>query len=218
MHVYIDESGDLGFSPKSTQFFVVAYLILEHLFEIEKTMKRLLKLLHKRREYARGNSELKCSDSRHTVKQKVLRKICQCNIEIGFVVVEKSKVKPFLKEHRNILYNWIIVDKVMRNVLPSIEATDKLVITLDKSLPPSRRKAFNDYARNKASYLVKVEWGEVYPVRLGNIEIRHANSRKAPCLQATDFLAGACFQKHERNNDCYYRLFENKIKHFDYLW
>ena len=218
MYVYIDESGDLGFSSKSTRFFVVAYLNLDYPFEMKKAMKRLLKRLHKKGEYARGNNELKCSNSKDIVKQKVLRKICQCNAEIGFVVLEKAKVKPYLKENRTRLYNFIIVDRIMRNILQSLNSTDKLNIILDRSLSPSRREGFNNYARNKASYLLFVEWGKVYPIKLSNIEIRHVNSQKEPCLQAADFLAGACFHKYEHNNNCYYRLFENRVEYFNYLW
>ena len=217
MYVYIDESGNLGFSLKSTQFFVVAYLTLEHPFEMGKAMKRQLKRLHKRRKYARGYNELKYSKSRDAVKQKVLRKICQCDVKIGFVVLEKAKVVPQLKENPTILYNYLIVDKVMRAVLPSVDSNDKLNIIVDKSLPRSSREAFNIYARNKASWLLTI-WDKEYPIEMSAIEVRHENSQKEPCLQAADFLAGACFCKYERNNDCYYQLFENKVEYFKYLW
>jgi len=167
MYVYIDESGNLGFSLKSTQFFVVAYLTLEHPFEMGKAMKRQLKRLHKRRKYARGYNELKYSESRDAVKQKVLRKICQCDVKIGFVVLEKAKVVPQLKENPTILYNYLIVDKVMRAVLPSVDSNDKLNIIVDKSLPRSSREAFNIYARNKASWLLTI-WDKENPK-----EMRH---------------------------------------------
>jgi len=188
MYVYIDESGDLGFSLKSTQFFVVAYLNLEHPFEMEIAMKRQLKRLHEKRKYARGYNELKYSKSRD---------MHACN--------------------PTILYNYVIVDKVMRAVLPSVDSNDKLNIIVDKSLPRSSREAFNIYARNKASWLLTM-WEKEYPIELSAIEVRHENSQKEPCLQAADFLAGACFCKYERNNDCYYQLFENKVEYFKYLW
>lgn len=48
MDVYVDESGDLGFSPKSTKFFIIAFLTCDSSFNIRKEMSRLLKKLHKK--------------------------------------------------------------------------------------------------------------------------------------------------------------------------
>lgn len=217
MDVYIDESGDLGFSSKSTSFFVVAYLILEHHPALEKIMKRLLKLLHNRREYARRCNELKFSKSRNAVKQKVLSRICLCDMKIGFIVLEKKKVRVHLRNSPKILYNYVIVDQVMRNILPSLKPNDKLNITIDKSLSSSSRKAFNSYTINKASWLVTVQKKE-YSIKLPNIEVHHRNSQNEPCLQVADFLAGACFQKYEHNNDFFYKMVEDKVEYFKYLW
>ena len=180
-------------------------------------MKRLLKRLHKSGQYARGCNELKYVKSKDVIKQKVLRSICQCDVEIGFAVLEKAKVNLELRKNRTILYNFIIVDRVMRDVLPRLKANDELNIVVDKSLPRSSREAFNDYTRNKASWLLTV-WGRVYPTKLSNIIAHHKNSQDEPCLQAADFLAGACFHKYEHNNDCYFQLVEDKVEYFHYLW
>lgn len=217
MYAYIDESGDLGFSPKSTSFFVVAYLILEHPIDIQITLKRLLKRLHKRRKYARKAHELKFSKSSDYVRRKVLSSICKSDVEIGFIVLEKAKVKLELREKHTILYSFVIVDRVMRDVLPSLKSTDKLNIIVDRSLPRSSREAFNNYARNKASWLLTV-WDEVYPIELSNIEVQHENSQNEPCLQAADFLAGSGFHKWEFNNNSYYDIIKDKVEYLDYLW
>lgn len=217
MHVYIDESGDLGFSPKSTSFFVVAYLILDYPITIQTTLKRLLKRLHKRRKYARGAHELKFSKSRDYVRRKVLSSVCKSDVEIGFVVLEKAKVKLELRKKRTILYSYVIVDRVMRDILPGLGSTDELNIIVDRSLPRSSREAFNDYTRNKASWLLTI-LDKAHPIELSNIAVRHENSQYDPCLQAADFVAGTGFQKYERNNDCYYQLIEDRIQYFNYLW
>ncbi len=218
MYVYIDESGDLGFSEKSSRFFIVAYMILDHPFEISKVMKRLLKKLHERKEYARRCNELKYSNSKHAVRQIVLEKICKCNIKIGFVVLDKAKVKPELKEKPTLLYNYVIVNHVMKNILPELTSSDKLYIIVDKSLRRINEEAFNKYAINKASWLMTIQWRQTEQIKLSNIEVRHENSQRNPCLQAVDFLAGACFHKYEHDNDCYYKIFEDKVTHFNYLW
>jgi hypothetical protein len=218
MHVYVDESGDLGFTPKSTQFFVVAYLILEYPFEVEKKMKRLLKKLHKNKKYARGYNELKFAQSSEYVRRQVLQKICQCSLEIGFIVLEKAKVKEDLRKSPTILYNFVIVDRIMKNVLPRLNPTDRLDIVVDKSLPASSIDAFNDYAKSKASWLLNVRWGKSDGITISNIRIRHENSQKEPCLQAADYLAGACFRRYEFGDASYYEMIKRKVRYFDYLW
>lgn len=219
LYTYVDESGDLGFSAKASKFFVVAYLTLENPFKLAKTMKRMLKRLHEKREYARGYNELKYSYSKSAIKQKILQEISQTNIEIGFIVLEKSKVKPDLRKNRTILYNYVVVDPIMRNILPTLSATSKLILTIDKSLPRSSIEAFNTYAKNKASWLTtQAPWTNQSLTIIRQISVQHENSQKEPCLQAADFLAGACFHKYEHNNNAYYKIIENKVKYFNYLW
>jgi chorismate mutase len=218
MYVYIDESGDLGFSSKSSRFFVVAYLTLDYPFEISKLMKRLLKRMHERKEYARGYSELKYSNSKDIVRRKVLEKLCEHNIKVGFVVLEKAKVKTELRKNSAMLYNFVIVDSIMKNILPKLMPNDKLHIIVDRSLSRIAADAFNTYAIDKASWLMTVQWRQTEHIKLSNIEVHHENSQKEPCLQAADFLAGACYHKYENNSDCYYKIIENKIEHFTYLW
>ena len=215
MYVYVDECGDLGFSSKSTHFFIVSFLVIEYPFDLEKSMKRLLKRLHKRREYARGQNELKFSKSKDSVRRKVLNKICQHDVEIGFVVLEKTKVKSDLRKKINVLYNYVVAEGVVPAVLPYMDVTGRLFIIIDKSLPRSSREAFNTYTKNKASYTWSVRWGKTQPLVVRNIEVLHRNSEKEPCLQAVDFLAGAGFHKFEFGNDSYYRIIERRVKHLD---
>lgn len=218
MYVYVDESGDLGFSLKSSRFFIVAYLIVDYPFEITKLMKRLLKKLHERKEYARGYNELKYSNSKDAVRRIVLEKICKCNVKIGFIVLEKAKVKQELKGKATILYNFVIINTLMKNILPKLTSNDKLYIIVDKSLSRFGKNAFNEYVINKASWLMTVQWRHAEQIKLSNIEVRHENSQREPCLQAVDFLSGACFHKYEHNNNCYYNIIENKVEYFNYLW
>jgi hypothetical protein len=43
-------------------------------------------------------------------------------------------------------------------------------------------------------------------------------SEKEFCLQAADALAGAYFQKYEKQNDEYVKIIEHKVGFFKYLW
>ena len=216
-NLYIDESGDLGFSERSSRFFVVAYLIVES-FGMDKKLKRLLKKLHERKDYARKCNELKFANSKDAVRREVLQTIACSNVEIGFAILQKEKVKPKLREKPATLYNYIVIDNIMRNVLPRLTANDRLYVVVDRSLGKLASDAFNRYALSKASWLLTVEWQNQDPIRMSNIEILHKHSESDPCLQAADFLAGACYHRFEHKNDLYYRIIEGHVKHYNFLW
>jgi hypothetical protein len=74
MHVYVDESGDLGFSEKSTKFFVVAYVVCNSSTTLETNVKRVLKKLHNKGQYHFSRNELKFSRMSADCRKSVLEK------------------------------------------------------------------------------------------------------------------------------------------------
>jgi len=216
MYVFVDESGDLGFSAKASRFFVVAYVSLESPWVVRKVIKRILKRLHRRGKYT--GSELKFSNSSHEVRLTVLRKLREVDWETGLIVLEKGKVKEELRRNLNVLYNYVVVHYVMRNVLFWLRPGERLTICVDRRLYRSSREAFNDYALRKAKWVWDVELGKSPPLTEGQIRVIHESSEREQCLQLADYVAGAAFQKFERGREEYYKLIENKVKAFNYLW
>jgi hypothetical protein len=153
LDVYVDESGDLGFSDQSTKFFVVAYLMCNSSSHIRVSMKRLLKRLHERRKYHRSHSELKFSRMSHDCRRFVLAKIAEYHCSIGIVVVEKIRVRENLRKDLTILYSYLVVHNIISDLLPLLESKTRVRITFDKSLSKRRIDSFNHYIREKASYL-----------------------------------------------------------------
>jgi len=43
------------------------------------------------------------------------------------------------------------------------------------------------------------------------MKILHLNSNVCPCLQATDFIVGAIFQKYEKKNPKYFNVIKDKV-------
>jgi hypothetical protein len=73
---------------------------------------------------------------------------------------------------------------------------------------------FNEYVKNKASYLSYVN-GSSFD---GNqISVKHVDSQNEPCLQAVDSIAGAYFQAYERNDNKYIEIIKDKVSNF-MLW
>lgn len=216
MDVFVDESGDLGFSSKSSNYFVAAYVMPRKSISIKSSLSRLLRKMHKNKRYS--GSELKFSDTNRQTRIFVLDSLMRLEWASGVIVLEKRKVKPELRTRVNILYNYCIIHNIFRNLLISLEPADDINIYVDKSLSVVNRNAFDSYARDKASYVWNVELNRFPPLRSGQVSLSHEDSFNDPCLQLADFIAGATFQKYERANDEYYRVIESRITSFNYFW
>jgi len=215
LYVFVDESGDLGFTKKSTKFFVVAYVECASPQSVRIGIYRTLKHLHQRKKYSLARNELKFSRMDDYCRRFVLRKIAGFEASLGVVVLEKALVNSNLRKEPPVLYNWCVVHNIMLSLLTDIASGNKLNMVFDRSLPAWRIKEFNAYIKNKASYLLFEKGAALSP---NSISSEHVASEAEPCLQMADAIAGAYFQKYENKNDEYVQIIENKIGAFKYLW
>ena len=214
--MFVDESGDLGFTKKATRFFVVAYLECDSPQRIRIEMSRVLKQLHQKKRYSLFRNELKFSRMDNYCRRYVLEKLAVCDVSLGVIIMNKAHVNGNLREDPVRLYNWCVVHNIMLSLLPNIGAGNKVHMVFDKSLPNWRIKEFNDYVENKASYLLFSE--KKVSFSSDSISSEHITSETEPCLQAVDAVAGAYFQKYEHGNDEFVRIIEDKVGAFKYLW
>src|SRR5665648_147571 len=120
MDVYVDESGDLGFSEESTKFFIIAFLTCDGSFTLRKEMARLLKKLHKKHSYPNCHSELKFSKMNLNCRTIVLEKLSLLDSYMGIIVVNKSRVSDRLRKEPSILYNYLLVHNIISCLMPSL--------------------------------------------------------------------------------------------------
>lgn len=212
--MYVDESGDLGFSEKATKFFIIAYLACDSSITIRTEMKRVLKRLHEKKAYHSKQDELKFCKMDDYCRKIVLERIVQSNANIGVIVVEKRYVKSDLREKLPVLYNWLMVHNIISALIPNLELGQQIRITFDKSLSKTRILDFNHYVKEKASYLSYIRGNSLSP---DIIISDHIDSKLEPCLQAVDSVAGAYFQKYEHSDDTYADIIKN-VTSFTYLW
>jgi len=218
MELFIDECGDLGFSEKSTQFFVVSFLLTRNPWSIRIETRRLLKHLREKKIYK--HDELKFTKASHEVKLKILEKTCSFDCDFGFVILSKRKVHDHLREDLNLLYRYVVIDPVMNMILPFLDEAEKLSVTIDKSVSEKKLQyEFNNYLQLKGYYYSKVIDRQV-PLYRNQIATNHVDSQREPCLQITDCLAGAEFQRFERSRYDYHNIIDKKIKSelFRFLW
>ena len=212
-HLFVDEAGDLGFSSRSSKFFVVAFLVTDDPFSLSKKLRRLLKRLRARNRYKRD--ELKFSYASKEIRKKVIEKLAETDINCGEIVVDKGKVNTELRDPM-IFYNYAVVHNIMTLVLPLL--SDKMRLTIDKSLGRERMKNFNEYLMEKAQYLWRNRMRREEPFQPSRMEVCHVDSQREPGLWAADHLAGAIYNKYEHGNPEYYDVIERKIRYRRFLW
>lgn len=210
----MDESGDLGFSEKSTKFFIIAYMACDKSVDSRIRMNRLLKRFHQKKEYNKRQSELKFCKMNDYYRKKVLTTLIKSHVNIGAIVVEKQHIKTDLRDKLPLLYNYLIVHNVISSLLHNLENGHKMNMIFDRSLPKNRIKDFNKYVREKASYLSYIRGNSL---NHSAITSKHIDSKVEPCLQAVDSVAGAYFHKYEYSFSDYVEIIKD-VSSLNYLW
>lgn len=210
----MDESGNLGFKEKATNYFVIGYITCSPSVAIRTELKHLLKYLHKKRLYHRVHNELKFSKMNDTCRRVVLKKLVELDANIGVIVVDKKQVLSHLRDNPPRLYNWLLAHHIISALLPALENGQKIRIFLDKSLPKDEIEEFNTYVKEKADYLFYEKRCNILTNR---IECQHVDSKLEPCIQAADAVAGAYFHEYEQKNSDYADII-NDVASFIYLW
>lgn len=216
MKFYIDESGCLGFKKGSSQFLTFSYVNVIKLKQVERAIKRFQKTRRIKGEYSA--KELKFSESRHDLRVDALTYLSRKDWEAGIIILEKQKVQPRLRDKPNILYNYTIINHFMRTVLPNFDPDDVLELCVDRRVYYTYEEAFNNYAKNKATYLWNRVWRKKPLLTSDHIKISHKKSHTDCCLQLADYISGAAFHEYERGNNIYLNLIRNKITNRTYLW
>lgn len=129
LNIYIDESGDLGFTAKATKYFVAAFIIVDTPEGARPTIKKLLRKLHRNKLYT--GSELKFSNSSHQTRIIALEELLNIRWNAGLVILEKQKVSPKLRDKISVLYNYCVVNPVLKNVMLLMEPYEQINIYVD---------------------------------------------------------------------------------------
>jgi len=198
MYIFLDESGDLGFTEKSQQYFVIAILITRDKKPIENCIKRIRQ--RKLPKKYKKISELKFRNSNTLIRKSVLECLSRREIEISYILLNKRRIYPRLQDKKNIVYNYI-TSFLLQKVLS--EESGKIELVVDRLFTKKNREEFNRYI----NYKIKTELRKSMEV-----SIEHKNSEEERCLQAVDFVAGAIYRKYTLGDESYYPIIRAKIR------
>lgn len=215
MDVYVDESGDLGFKQNASKYFVVAFIACDYSGGLRQEMTRTLKKLHRKGKYSFVHNELKFSKMNDYCRCTVLRKIAMTDSYKGVIVVEKKLVSSKLRTDPILLYSYLVVHNVMSALFPLLVIKRNMHLVMDKSLCKSRIESFNDYVKNKASYISHTNEANL---PYDCVYSDHLDSVREPCLQAVDSISGAYFQCFEHDNPTFENIIKGSMNYINKLW
>ncbi len=89
MYTYIDESGDTGYTRKSTRYFVLAAIIVPD----PVVLRRVAKEIHNFKLHKKKVSTLHANKESGVVKNKIVRKVVNLDIRCAALVMDKVIIK-----------------------------------------------------------------------------------------------------------------------------
>jgi len=198
MYIYLDESGDLGFTKKSSKHFVIAVLAITDPITLRR---RLRKYRMKLRKKDKRIAEFKFNRASPKIRTEILEIINAENLSLGFVYLNKDRVYPRLHDKKRELYAYMtrrLMDKFL------FEPDDsQITLIVDRLFARSGRDNFDTYIDRNIRKMFE---------SLRKIEIKHISSEQDLCLQAVDFVCGAVSYKYRHNDSRYFDIIKKKFR------
>ena len=210
MDIYIDESGDIGLGLKSSPFFVIAALIVHQPLQIQRCFLKIRKNSLKKK--YRELPEFKFYNSDNVIKRRVLECLATSDIEIWCSVLRKEKLFDRLRTQPQIVYNYL-TGSLIANIYFHYRPFSEFNVIVDKSLNGIQKDQFDQY-------IVYKTMERNIPILNPSVSpnIIHVDSRREPCIQAVDFIAGAVHRKYREEDGWCYEIIQGKcVQIFDYF-
>lgn len=195
-HIYLDESGDLGFGRTGSKYFIITCVRIND-DETHNKFRRIPKEVRERTltKKPKKQSELKFSNSSLLIRERFLSKVAKINAEVFALIIEKSLTQKQLQENLPILYNYLI-KKLLERAFSELPVNSKLTLCLDKSMSAKQRDNFESYVKTEFFFLFNA---------IPRVDITHESSKHNECLQVVDFICGAFGYKYNTSKlsgDC----------------
>jgi len=132
-------------------------------------------------------------------KRRILECVAKTNSNIAYIFLRKDQA-AFLSHYHGIepqvLYNDLYKQLLYRVIHEYEFPQEAIEIVIDRFLYGAAQERFDNYL---ADGLMR------------SINVSHLDSKQCPCLQATDFIAGAIARKYRDNDYLYYNKIQHKI-------
>ncbi len=196
IHVYIDESGNLG---KSGRYFVLAAAV----FRDDKSNKKAKRLVRKTQARQKCK-EIKSSRLGFVERQELLNRLIKIEeFECFYLVIQKSQVSLLWQNNpKNLIYNYfarLLVDEIFRSY------REYLYIILDqRSTSVKSMNSLVDYLSISAFANFRKSASEFM--------LEQCDSRVVHGLQLADLISGTVYQAYTRRAKHFLGVIRAKIR------
>jgi hypothetical protein len=184
-----DESGDAGKSKRSSRHLVVAAIVCDNLEPLRKAIIRVRQSMPKT---LRGKAEIHAFET-PAAAQPVLASLAEMNARIYAAVIDKHSIAESNPAELLTLAYTACTSAALQH-------EDGIIATIDRP--------FNNAEQRQKLLTAMADAAEELERRLV-VVVEDSQHEKA--LQAADVVAWAFFQKHERNNDEFYQIVQDKV-------
>ncbi|KMP11763.1 hypothetical protein UR09_02450 [Candidatus Nitromaritima sp. SCGC AAA799-A02] len=206
LYIFLDEGGNLDFSPKGTKYFTMTSVAMVRPFEMADPLDELKYDLI---ELGLDIEYFHASEDRQYVRNRVFPIIQPHlkNIQIDSLVVEKRKAGPALRRDSQFyprMLGYLLKYPLERTLLNKfrVEDVDELIIVTD-ALPIKKKRKIIEKS-------IKVYLKSMLPsVRY---RIMHHSSKSSMELQIADYCNWAIYRKWERGDSRAYTLIKGGIR------
>lgn len=220
MKIYVDESGELGFDPKSSKFYVIVLLSVTN----PKTVAHIIRKFHGKilRAGWPDNIEIKAArlfgapkdrripksfkykqDTAHLLSD-VIGKIARTIDHIDVAVVRKEMVYDHLRRLPfGVLHNYYCG----QILVPAILQYSTVEVFVDRrSKEKHSLKHFDGYIETKVYEKAFEE------KKLVQLNICHEESHRVYGIAAADYVSWAVFRRFESRDSRFWELVKNKVR------
>jgi len=195
--IYLDESGDLGFSfPASSEYLTLACIIVPSPTALKKAIRRLKISLG----YPR-TAEFKAAEDRWQVRQRLLSLVPDLGIEVRSISVYKPNCYQTFRDNTNSLYNFTAAALLVRYLCSCSSAS--LVVDRREVKIGSLPYQFDEY--------LKFRVFDEEDAKL-SLTIRHQDSFVSPGVQLADCVANAMWRRIERKDRTGHAVISTQIR------
>jgi hypothetical protein len=206
-HLYLDESGDLGFdfaNKKPSKFFTITILAISNDKDNRNLINAVKRTIRKKLNPKNKNKihELKGNSTTLEIKQYFYKQLKDINCGIYSVTLNKKRLFEHLSKDKDRVYNFITRQVIDR--IPFEEFSENAIeLMVDKSKSRPEIEEFNLYIKRQLEARIKLS----IP-----INIYHHKSHENHGLQACDLFSHGIFVAHERDKNEWRNIFEKKIR------
>jgi len=200
-YIYMDESGDLGFSGKewTSKYFIITFLLSSNTKDMELIMKNVRKWAAWKHSKLYG-SFYHATKENQRANKRVLDLASRRELQAFSIIAEKDKVPMNLRKDVHSLYNymvWELLDLSQKRwFLPKWEKN--IFVASRRETNKQLNSAFMEHIKSKKYDLYKFDYIITAPNQMKGLEV-------------VDAISFSLHQKYEFKEFELYSVIKNKI-------